>query len=61
MLVVGLPKIEVREDGIYKVQNVATYQDDPRHKVFVNEIMITKEAFIEAYNKWILSGNTGNI
>lgn len=59
MLVVGLPNLEVREDGIYKIQEVATYEKDARHKVYVAEIMITKEAFIEAYNKWILPGNPG--
>lgn len=53
MLVVGMPHIEVREDGIYKNQEVRTYEDNPRIKTYVAEIMITKDAFIEAYNKWI--------
>ena len=53
MLVVGMPHIEVRENGIYKVQEVATYEENPRIKPCVAEIMITKDAFIEAYNKWI--------
>lgn len=53
MLVVGMPHIEVREDGIYKNQEVKTWKDNPRIKSYVCEIMITKEAFIEAYNKWI--------
>lgn len=53
MLVVGMPHIEVREDGIYKRQEVRTYENNPRVKNYVAEIMITKEAFIEAYNRWI--------
>lgn len=59
MLVVSLPSFEIREDGIYKVQEVATYEDNPRHKVYVSENMMPKEVFIEAYNKWILPGNPG--
>lgn len=53
MLVVGMPHMVVKEDGIYKDQEVETYEDNPRIKTYVSEIMITKEAFIEAYNKWI--------
>ena len=58
MLVVGRPLMEVREDGIYKNQEVATYENNPRHKIYVAEIMITKDAFIEAYNKWIKVPNS---
>ena len=58
MLVVGMPHIEVRKDGIYKVQEVATWENNPRIKNYVSEIMITKEAFIEAYNKWIKDPNS---
>ena len=62
MLVVGMPKMIVKDDGIYKQQEVATYENHPRVKTYVSEIMITKEAFIEAYNKWILNGdNPDNI
>lgn len=55
MLVVGKPNLIVKDDGIYKEQEVATYENNPRAKVYVSEIMITKECFIEAYNKWILN------
>lgn len=55
MLVVGKPKLIVLDDGIYKEQEVATYENNPRAKVYVKEIMITKECFIDAYNKWILN------
>lgn len=58
MLVVGMPEIEFRDDGIYKRQEVATYEKNPRAKVYVAELMITKEAFIEAYNKWIKDPNS---
>lgn len=59
MLVVGMPHMEVREDGIYKNQEVRTYEDNPRVKTYVSEIMITKDAFIEAYNKWIKDPDGG--
>lgn len=55
MLVVGKPNLIVKDDGIYKEQEVATYENNPKVKVYVAEIMITKECFIEAYNKWILN------
>lgn len=55
MLVVGKPKLIVLDDGIYKEQEVAKYEDNPKAKVYVKEIMITKECFIDAYNKWILN------
>ena len=58
MLVVGMPHIEVKDDGIYKIQNIKTYENNPRVKVEVHEIMLTKEAFIEAYNKWIKDPNS---
>lgn len=51
MLMADYPKIEVKDDAIYKVQNLSCY--DGRHHVQVAEIMITKDAFVEAYNKWI--------
>lgn len=51
MLMADYPKIVVRDDGIYKNQNLKCYDD--RHHVQVSEIIITKEAFIEAFNKWI--------
>lgn len=53
MLVVGMPEMVVKDDGIYKNQEVATYENNPRIKTYVSELMITKEAFIEAYNRWI--------
>lgn len=55
MLMADYPKIEVKDDAIYKVQNLSCY--DGRHHVQVAEIMITKEAFIQAYNKWIGENN----
>lgn len=58
MLVVGMPAMVVKEDGIYKNQEVATYENNPRIKTYVSEIMITKDAFIEAYNKWIKVPNS---
>ena len=58
MLVVGMPEMVVKDDGIYKNQLVATYENNPRIKTYVSEIMITKEAFIEAYNKWIKDPNS---
>lgn len=58
MLVAGMPFIEVREDAIYKNQEVRTYENNPKHKMYVAEIMITKDAFIEAYNKWIKDPNS---
>ena len=56
MLVVGKPTIKIENDACYKVQEVATFED--KHNVFVNELIITKEAFIECYNKWIKDGDT---
>lgn len=51
MLMADYPRIEVKDDAVYKIQNLSCY--DGRHHVQVAEIMITKEAFIEAYNRWI--------
>ena len=58
MLVVGMPRIEVKDDGIYKIQDIRTYENNPKVKVQVHEIMMTKEAFIEAYNKYIKDPNS---
>lgn len=58
MLVVGMPHIEVKDDGIYKIQDIRTYENKPKVKVQVHEIMMTKEAFIEAYNKYIKDPNS---
>lgn len=61
MLVVGFPTIEVDDTGCYKVQEVKTW-DKTQHKTVVRELMFTKEAFMECYNKWILNGdNPDNI
>ena len=60
MLVVGMPHMEVKDDGIYKNQEVATYENNPIVKTYVSEIMITKDAFIEAYNKWIKDPNSSS-
>ena len=52
MLVVGLPEIVVNDNGVYKRQEVQTW-DKSTAKCYVDELIMTKDAFIECYNKWI--------
>lgn len=52
MLVVGLPEFEVNDKGVFKKQEIKTWEKTTV-KAYVEEIMIPKEVFIECYNKWI--------
>ena len=52
------PNFEIRDDGIYKIQEVATYEKNPRHKTVVAEQMMPKEIFINAFNQWIKDPNS---
>ena len=55
MLMADYPKFVVKDEAVYKEQKLKCY--DGKHSVTVAEIMITKEAFIDAYNKWIQETN----
>lgn len=59
MLVVGLPKIVVNDNGVYKRQEVQTW-DKSTAKCYVDELIMTKDAFIECYNKWIKNPNSNS-
>lgn len=53
MLVVGLPEFIVDDRGVIKRQEIQTWENNHKIKSYVYEVMITKEVFIECYNKWI--------
>ena len=55
MLMAGYPKLVVRDNAIYKEQKLKCYDGS---SVMVAEIMITKEAFIEAHNTWVKNEST---
>ena len=53
MLVVGLPEFIVNDKGVFKRQEIQTWEKQSKVKTYVDEIMIPKDVFIECYNKWI--------
>ena len=59
MLVVGLPKFIVNDKGVFKRQEIQTWENN-KHKCYVDEIMIPKDVFIECYNKWIKQEDQNN-
>lgn len=57
MLVVGLPEFIVNDKGVFKRQEIQTWEKS-KNKCYVDEIIIPKDVFIECYNKWIKDPNS---
>lgn len=53
MLVADFPTFIVDERGVIKRQEIKTWDSNPKAKIFVDEIIIPKDVFIECYKKWI--------
>ena len=57
------PTVEVRDDGVYSIEPIMSFGDEVSLSggYYAQEhLVLTKEAFCECYEKWILNKEVGD-